>query len=536
MPHRSLGVLLHEALNNEDALADPWASYDIEHTCTTELVLTHRFQLNPITLEHYADEADAKACKHPIGHWRTTTALVKMQTDPFASGAMRECFRLKKIVQAPNQPVGHVPLWSRANNYVAKRYKEGKRQNDDCTDSGDDSKKWKNAAFADVEMQALAEFWAMQFNQCKSSRFPDGPPRKIDMINTFVVEFCDRPNKPLFTVERFIEGKYVKYNSNTGKATSFLKSDYILILTLAQLGYVESTDMRLTPQCFSHFTWQRSHGKTMVVDIQGVQDLYTDPQIHSTESLYGDGDLGNRGMALFFHSHRCNDLCNLLGLTQLDLPVNEKVKVLPPIFGDSGASLNSDAQHIFADIHRELAHLHREGRFTDEEEDGYDQEFAGLFHLHRASAARCPKACVALAKLYGGEGIYDDNELLSPSYSVEQNSGLARHLWETAAEQGHVVALVRTANQLYDMQSWSECAARLELALKKKEEGDECNEVVWYEVLFRLAQIYEAGGHGINADVALALEHYMKASSLARSNSDMFVANKCMERVLALDC
>lgn len=39
----------------------------------------------------------------------------------------------------------------------------------------------------------------------------------------------------------------------------------------------------------------------------GVGDLYTDPQIHSTSDVdYGEANLGTRGMALFFSSHRCN--------------------------------------------------------------------------------------------------------------------------------------------------------------------------------------------------------------------------------------
>jgi len=60
------------------------------------------------------------------------------------------------------------------------------------------------------------------------------------------------------------KGEYIKYNSNS--------------------GFVEdSKQCRHTPQAFSHFTFERSGHEIIVVDIQGVGDLYTDPQIHTED-------------------------------------------------------------------------------------------------------------------------------------------------------------------------------------------------------------------------------------------------------------
>jgi TPR repeat protein len=269
----------------------------------------------------------------------------------------------------------------------------------------------------------------------------------------------------------------------------------------------------------------------MVVDVQGVQDLYTDPQIHSTDLLYGDGDLGRRGMGLFFHSHRCNDLCSLLELKRFELPSEFPNGRLRRVFGAP-----SD-DPMFAEIHVELARLHDKGRFDGVEGDTIDQAFASLFHLHRAAASNCPEACVSLARLYGGETVYEDDEFLPPDYEIERNLGLSRRLWEVAAERGNVLALVKTGNQLYDIQSWDECARRLEQALKcRKDEHQDMGDIMWYQVLFQLAKIYDLGGNGVTPDASLALEYYTKASSLARAGSDMFVAKQCMERILILDC
>ena len=66
----------------------------------------------------------------------------------------------------------------------------------------------------------------------------------------------------------------------------------------------------LSTQAFSHFSYCYTQGQTLVCDIQGVDDLYTDPQIHSRDGKgWGHGNLGAQGMLKFFETHHCNAIC-----------------------------------------------------------------------------------------------------------------------------------------------------------------------------------------------------------------------------------
>ncbi|KAH8869108.1 Eukaryotic elongation factor 2 kinase [Schistosoma japonicum] len=211
--------------------------------------------------------------------WIDDIVRVKVESLPFNRGAMRECFRAKKLSN-----FSHTSDWSYASNHVAKRYIE---------------KVDAHVYFDDVRLQMDAKLWGEEY-----SRQPT-VPKKVDISQMCVLEFINRPEKPLYHLEHFIEGTYRKYNSNS--------------------GFVDDLS-RNTPQAFSHFTFERSGHRLIVVDIQGVGNLWTDPQIHTFNGKsYGDGNLGVRGMALFFYTHRCNPLCVALSLSAFDLPPNEEL-------------------------------------------------------------------------------------------------------------------------------------------------------------------------------------------------------------------
>lgn len=268
---------IQEAASKLIAEEDVWAKHAI-HKIPAERIIRHMY--------------------HPESkQWTTDETIVKMQSEPFTHGAMRWCYRMKKMATPPKSATNHRfhrHGWSRASNYVAKCYhKDGQV---------DTSEEAKQAVRNDIILQYEAAHWAEKFNQ-------SNPPKKIVFIRAYAIEFPDREGQPLFAVERFIAGNdaygvgFVKHNTNS--------------------GFVDDQLHRTTPQVFSAHSFYASQGTRLVADVQGVGDLLTDPQVLSIGYTFGDGDLGPRGMALFFHSFRHCHFSDAMGIPIFHLSRNE---------------------------------------------------------------------------------------------------------------------------------------------------------------------------------------------------------------------
>ena len=121
--------------------------------------------------------------------------LIKMEGTSFAKGAMRACYRMKKMSQV-SAAFFYKANWQECNNYVAKRYLvEGTE---------------RETYFSDIEMQMVSKRFARKYNALK-------PPKKVDFLQAFVIEVVRNGEPLLFCVERAIEsGQYTKHNNNSG--------------------------------------------------------------------------------------------------------------------------------------------------------------------------------------------------------------------------------------------------------------------------------------------------------------------------------
>jgi len=182
------------------------------------------------------------------------------------------------------------------------------------------AKRWQGEAqlYTDAEMHGVCQVLATAFNR-------HNPPKRVHFLSAWLIQrHGDHPpHLKLLHCEPYVDPThYVKYNSN--------------------FGWVHPT-YRATPQAFSHFSWVHTKNKLMVVDLQGVGDLYTDPQIHSSNGLgFGQGNTGQAGIDGFLATHQCNGVCKALGLPTVGGP-----SLLPP----SGTLWNHDAPS-----HRPLFH------------------------------------------------------------------------------------------------------------------------------------------------------------------------------------
>lgn len=136
----------------------------------------------------------------------------------------------------------------------------------------------------------MFNIWKQKFNQklleigVKSNM--------VNIVPCFVVEM----NNAVYIVEPYVAGTFGQYNTNAGEVTD------------AEFA---------TPQVLSHFSAHHTNNTMMLLNLQGVDNIYTSAQVctqDTNDNKFGTHNLGIVAMQNFFKHHICNALCSKLQL------------------------------------------------------------------------------------------------------------------------------------------------------------------------------------------------------------------------------
>jgi len=139
--------------------------------------------------------------------------------------------------------------------------------------------------------------------------------KKIQFLPMFFIKLCSGNfAEEFWTLEDEIKGTYVKYTNNynyvnheNGMSNLAQIFSHLSFVTLSILINIEHRQNNIL----------NSQSMRMIVDIQGVNTIWTDPAVHSTDDSIGFGNtnLSLLGIRAFFKKHNSADLpcCHLLG-------------------------------------------------------------------------------------------------------------------------------------------------------------------------------------------------------------------------------
>jgi hypothetical protein len=225
---------------------------------------------SPNVVVHGAGSLDDKMASDNNITLSVSELTISKRSLPFAQGAMRVAFYARTA--ASDQ------------RYVVKSFKRSGKRLPHLVE--------------DMRSQALCKAFALEFNALSEEE------QSIDFITTSCFKGQSRADcldDDCLSLEPFIQGTYVKYNSNSGWVNKVVSRD-----RFSQIA-----------QAFSHFTFERSQGRFLVCDLQGVGCILTDPAIHTLDPerfKLTSSNHNEEGFKLFFVSHVCNDICDKLRL------------------------------------------------------------------------------------------------------------------------------------------------------------------------------------------------------------------------------
>ncbi|CAM9907567.1 unnamed protein product [Lampetra planeri] len=171
----------------------------------------------------------------------------------------------------------------------------------------------------EIQQQRAAQKLLFTFNMMKPKSIPYSPR----FLEVFLL-YCHAAGQ-WFAIEEFVNGEFRKFNNNTGEegqAANLLEESLL---------------------AFSHWTYEYTRGELLVLDLQGVGEILTDPSVikagekRSHDMVFGPANLGEDAIKNFRVKHPCNSCCR-----KLKLPDLKRNEYTPSNIGVSQAA-SSDA-------------------------------------------------------------------------------------------------------------------------------------------------------------------------------------------------
>ena len=168
-------------------------------------------------LEDLHEEKCSRLCYDATcQEWKEDCVIIQIEANPFAKGAMRQCFRMRetKVLDGPsikdwevlcaNARMLTTSGWKAQTNKVAKEYigigsasYQKKKQFEMV----------EKLVRQDVKMQMEAKLIANRYNMQQ-------PPKPVDILECHYL--ISNTARRLLFVENYVEGEYVKHNNNAG--------------------------------------------------------------------------------------------------------------------------------------------------------------------------------------------------------------------------------------------------------------------------------------------------------------------------------
>lgn len=237
----------------------------------------------------------------------------EVEKDPFGRGAERLAHMFHEIKHTCRgwERVGK-PMVAKESRYI----------------EDEETKEKFHTSFCRV--QHKAKELALQFNRAvqkapllQPSEDEVSVPPPINFLKCSIYEYTNIWLEQCgLLVEKYLKGKFTKYNGNNGYVIGKDIHDEETINL--EVGEVKLTEF---VQAFSHWVYESSGHNMVVCDLQGILDLegrrpvfqLTDPAICSKSrwDRYGKTDLGLTGIRQFCRHHKCNDVCKGLNLPSM---------------------------------------------------------------------------------------------------------------------------------------------------------------------------------------------------------------------------